>query len=171
MNILTRGKLKWIAYALELILLYIIQCTPNLLPSFLGVKPLLLVIAAISIAMFEGEGAAMWFGLAAGMLMDIASAHVFGFFSLMLMVICYICGSLVVFLMRNNLVSSIVLGLGGLLILGLFQWFFFYALWGDPKSGYYLYAIMLPQIIYSAILMPVAFYFNRALATHLTTDD
>ena len=171
MNILSRVRLKWVAYGLELFLIYIIQSTPNLLPSFLGVKPLLLVVFAISISMFEGENSAMWVGLAAGALMDLSSSRVFGFNTLLLMIVCYVCGVLVVFLMRNNIVSAMVLGTAGLLLIGLLRWFFFYALWGDTKTGYYLYAIMLPQVVYSAAAMPIAFYFNRTIATHLATED
>ncbi len=164
-------RIKWLAYGLELFIVYIIQTTPNLLPGFLGVKPLLLVMAAVSIAMFEGEGAGIWIGLAAGLLMDMSAGGVFGFNGLMLMIICYISGAMVVYLMRNNLVSAMVLGICGMLLLGLVRWFFFYVLWSDPKIWYYLYAFMLPQLIYTVLTMPVAFYFNRALATHLTVED
>lgn len=171
MNNWINPKIKWLAYGLELFVLYIIQSTPNLLPSFLGVKPLLLVVAAISIAMFEGEGAGIWIGLSAGLLMDMSAGGVFGFNGLVLMLICYACGALVVYLMRNNIVSAMVLGISGLLILGLVRWFFFYVLWSDPKMWYYLYAFMLPQMIYTAAVMPIAFFFNRAIATHLTVED
>ncbi|MBE6765454.1 MAG: rod shape-determining protein MreD [Clostridia bacterium] len=171
MNFFTHKRLKYIAYALELLLVFIIQCTPNLLPEFLGVRPMLMLVFAMGISMFESEGTAMWFGLAAGLLMDLASAHVFGFFAVIFTVCCYASGALVVFLMRNNLLTCVILTLGSLLISGLLQWFFFYLLWGDEKAWYYLYAIMLPQIVYSAVFVPVAFYFNRALATHLTDSD
>lgn len=171
MKILSHVRLKWIAYALELLLVCIIQYTPNLLPTFLGVKPLLLSVFAISIAMFEGETSAMWFGFTAGMLMDTMSASVFGFNTIMLMVVCYFSGALVIFLMRNNIVSAMVLGVCGLLIIELLRWFFFYVLWGDEKMWYYLYAITLPQVVYSAVIMPIAFYFNRSIASHLSEDE
>lgn len=164
-------RIKWLAYCVELFLVYIIQYTPNLLPSFLGVKPLLLIVFAISIAIFEGEGPAMWIGLAAGLMMDLASGSVFGFYGLMLMLVCYVCGTLVVFLMRNNVVTAMVLGVGGLLVIGLFRWFFFYVLWSDPKIWYNLYAVMLPQTIYTVVVMPVAYFLNRAIATHMTAED
>ncbi len=172
MSFLSRFNLKWLAYGLELFLVYIIQCTPNLLPSFLGVKPLLLVVFAISIAMFEGDGPAIWIGLAAGLLMDLQSGNMgFGFNAIVLMVICFACGTLVVYLMRNNIITAIVLALAGMLIMGLLRWFFFYVIPGEPKLGYYLYAVMLPQIVYTVLAMPLAFYFNRAIATHIVSED
>lgn len=171
MNFLTHSRLKWVTYVLELFLVFIIQFTPNLLPAFLGVKPLLLVVFALSISMFESEGSAMWIGLIAGLLMDIGSSTVFGFNALFLMILCFFCGTLVVFLMRNNIVSAMVLGTAGLLIMELIRWFFVLVLWGDPKVWYYLYAVMLPRVVYSAVLIPVAFYFNRALVSHMDEED
>lgn len=171
MNFLTHSRLKWVTYILELFLVYIIQYTPNLLPSFLGVKPLLLVVFALSISMFESENRAMWIGLIAGLLMDLGSSTVFGFNALILMILCYVCGILVVFLMRNNIVSAMVLGISGLLLMELLRWFFVYVLWGDPKIWYYLYAIMLPRVVYSAVLIPAAFFFNRALVSHMEEED
>ncbi|MBE6754518.1 MAG: rod shape-determining protein MreD [Ruminococcaceae bacterium] len=171
MKILSRVRLKWVAYALELLLVCIVQYTPNLLPTFLGVKPLLLSVFAISIAMFEGETSAMWFGCAAGILMDVMSTSVFGFNTIMLMVVCYFCGALVIFLMRNNIVSAMVLGVCGLIVIEVMRWLFFYVLWGDAKMWYYLYAVMLPQVVYSAVIMPIAFYFNRSIAAHLSEEE
>ncbi len=171
MKLLTQSRLKWLAYILELFLVFIIQYTPNLLPSFLGVKPMLLVVCALSISMFESEGSAMWVGMIAGLLMDLSASKAFGFNTLVLMIICYLCGALVVFLMRNNIVSAMVIGIGGLLVISILRWFFFVALWGDPKTFYYLYAIMLPQLVYSAALIPVAFFFNRSLVSHMDAED
>ena len=166
MRFLSGARVKWLAYSLELFLLYIMQYTPNLLPSFLGVQPLPLIVAAISIAIFEGESAGMWFGLAAGLLMDLGSVSVFGFYGILCMAICYAGGLLVVRLMRANLLTAMLQGAGGLLIIGLCQWFFFYAIWGT-SSGVFLYAIMLPQMLYTALLMPIFYYFNRAVSTRI----
>ena len=171
MDFFSGARLKKIAYTLELLLLFILQHTPGLIPKFLGTSPLILIIAAISIAVFEGESYGMWFGLFAGFLMDCSSSHVFGFYMMLCVTICYVCGMLVSTLMRSNLVTAMILGAGGLTVVGLFQWFFFYALWSDPKTGFYLYAIMLPQIVYTALLMPIVFYFNRAVSYRLTPDE
>lgn len=171
LNLLNRIRLKWIAYGIELFLIFIIQSTPNLLPPFLGVRPMLLAVVAISIAVFEGDRAGLWVGLAAGLLTDLGAGTVFGFNALVLMIICYLCGTLVVFLMRNNILTAMLLGFCGLLLMGLLRWFFFYFLWEDQKAWYYIYAVMLPQLIYSIAMMPLAFYFNRAIASRLRDEE
>lgn len=170
-KLLSVVKIKWLAYILELLIIFTVQNAPGLLPSFLGVKPLLLVIFAVSIAMFEGDVVGLWFGIIAGFLMDLSASTVFGFYTLFVMIICYICGTLVIYLMRNNLVSSLVLGALAVLALGLVQWLFQFAIWGDSGTWYFLYGVLLPRVIYSAAIMPLAFYFNRALASHLASDE
>lgn len=170
-NLLNRVRIKWAVYILELIIIFILQNTPNLIPSFLGVQPTLLIIFAVSITMFEGESKGMWIGLIAGLLLDLGSAMVFGFYSILMTVVCFVCGILVVYLMRNNLVTAMVLAAGSTLVIGLFQWFFKFALWGDGGTWYYLYGILLPRVVYTTLLMPIAFYFNRAIATHLEDDE
>lgn len=164
-------RVKWVVYVLELLIIYVIQNTPNLVPSFLGVKPMLLLVFAVSITMFEGETRGMIIGLIAGFFGDLGSSTVFGFNMLLTTVICFVCGVFVVYLMRNNIVTSLVLGAGAVLVVGLFQWFFQFALWNEKGTWYFLYAILLPRVIYSTVIMPIAFYFNRAIATHMADDD
>lgn len=170
-KLLSSGRIKWLVYILEMFILYIIQNAPNLIPEFLGVTPMLLLIFGISITMFEGESRGIVIGLITGFFMDLGSSLVFGFYMLMMAIVCYVCGLLVVYLMRNNLVTSIVLAAAGSFTVELFQWFFQFALWGDNGTWYFLYAILVPRVIYTTLLMPVAFYFNRAIATHLAEDE
>jgi rod shape-determining protein MreD len=168
--ILKNIKIKWVAYALEMVIIFILQNTPGLIPSFLGQKPMLLVIFAVSIAIFEGDVAGVSFGIAAGALMDLTASSVFGFYTLIMMLVGYAAGICVIYLMRNNLVSCIVLSTAGVFFLSFVQWLFEFAIWGDAGTWYFLYGVILPRMIYSAALTPVAYYFNRSLAAHLSSD-
>ncbi len=170
-KLLGRVRIKWAVYILELIIIYILQNTPNLIPSFLGVSPVLLIIFAISITMFEGESRGMWIGLFAGILLDLGGSMVFGFYSMLMTVVCFFCGILVVYLMRNNIITAMVLAAASVFVVGMFQWFFKFALWGDTGTWYFLYGVLLPRVVYTTLLMPIAFYFNRAIATHLEDDE
>ena len=49
-----RAALKWVCYTLVLLLLFGLQSSPGLL-SIGGVKPVLIIPAAISVALFENE--------------------------------------------------------------------------------------------------------------------
>lgn len=155
---------KYIVYGVELFLVYIIQFTPSLLPRFFGESPMLLTVCAVSIALFEGDITGMWFGLAAGLLADVGSTAPFGFYGLIHLIICYGVGLLVMYLMRNNIVTSVLLGFAAAAIASTVQWFF---LSGSRDILYFLPQILLPRALYSTITMPAFFYFNRAITTRL----
>lgn len=170
MKPLSKIGIKWIAYSIELFLIFTLEQTPGLIPELFGVTPSLIMCVCISIAVFEGEMPAMMFGLAGGLLMDFGSRTIFGFNAFFLTVLCYLCGLLVVNLMRNNIVTTMVLGAGVLLIMGIVRWFFFYVLWGYPSLWFHFYAVMLPCALYSVIILPLFFYLNRVISTYLSYE-
>ena len=69
---------KYAAYAMILLVLYVLQTTPGLFVVY-GAKPMLVVPAAIAIAMHEGELVGGLFGALAGLLCDMGSSMLFGF--------------------------------------------------------------------------------------------
>jgi len=158
---------KYIVYGVELFIVYIIQFTPSLLPRFFGESPMLLTVCAVSIALFEGDITGMWFGIAAGLLVDAGSTAPFGFYGLVNLIICYGCGLLVMYLMRNNIVTSVILGFAAVVIASFAQWFF---LSGSRDLMYFIPNILLPRAVYSTVTMPAFFYFNRAITTRLYDD-
>ncbi|MGN1051363.1 MAG: rod shape-determining protein MreD, partial [Acutalibacteraceae bacterium] len=83
-----RSVIRYIAYIIEILVLYIINGTPNLIPEFFGGKPVLLVAVAITIAIFESEISAMVLGLLCGILLDFGISDTLGFYSVILPVIC-----------------------------------------------------------------------------------
>lgn len=83
---------RWLAYAIELLLMFVLSTTPRLLPELFGAKPVLLVCAALTAAIFEREIPAMVIGLIAGLLTDIGYTDNIGLFAITLTVICFIVG-------------------------------------------------------------------------------
>ncbi|MBQ1397396.1 MAG: rod shape-determining protein MreD [Clostridia bacterium] len=158
---------KYIVYGVELFLVYIIQFTPSLLPAFFGERPMLLTVCAVSIALLEGDMVGMWFGMAAGLLFDAGSTAPFGFYALVNLSICYGCGLLVMYLMRNNIVTSVLLGFAATVLASVAQWLF---LSGSSDFLYFIVHILLPRAVYSTATMPAFFYFNRAITTRLYDD-
>ena len=128
---------------------------------------MLLTVCAVSIALFEGDIAGMWFGMAAGLLIDIGSTAPFGFYGLVNLIICYGCGLLVMFLMRNNVVTSLILCFSAVVLASVAQWIF---LSGSRDLLYFIPNILLPRAAYSTVTMRAFFYFNRAITTRLYDD-
>ena len=62
--------IRYLAYTLELLVLFMLQETPGLLPPLFGARPVLLFPAVITIAMFETEIPALAFGVVGGLFCD-----------------------------------------------------------------------------------------------------
>ncbi|HEX3038007.1 MAG TPA: rod shape-determining protein MreD [Oscillospiraceae bacterium] len=163
--------LRYFAYAIEILIVFIIQETPNLIPAVFGARPVLLIPVALSIAMFESETAAMGFGLFCGLLVDFGAGNVLGFHGLLLTVMCYMIGLMVINLLRTNLITAFFVTAVALAIIFLLQWVFFFVLAGYQGSGYALFTHYLPKYGYTLILMPIAYYFNRAFALLLKPKE
>ena len=86
--------IRYVLYAVEILLLFLLQDTPGLLPQIMGVKPLPVLSAALTIAMVEACTPAMAFGMYAGFLADIGSGAVFGYHALTFGVLCFLLSGL-----------------------------------------------------------------------------
>ncbi len=163
MRILNNNRARHFIYGVELLVIYILQSTPSLLPEIFGESPMLVTMCAVSIALFEGNAAGMWFGLGAGLLMDVAGTGFFGFYGLVLLILCYCCGTLVMYVMRNNLVTALCMGFFSAAIVTTAQWIFLSGSFGLDTALFFLGRVLLPRSLYSVATMPLFFYFNRAI--------
>ena len=100
------GFFKYIAYSLLVILLYVLQATPNLMPELFGSKPLLLVPLALAIASVEETVPSLVFGAVCGGFTDMAAGGGIGFFAIALTLICW----LEAYVFDTYLVPNIVSG-------------------------------------------------------------
>lgn len=83
---------RYLAYAIELILAFVLTTTPGLLPEIFGAKPALVLCVALTAAVFEREIPAMIIGLAAGILADLGYSNGIGTFTISMTIICFIVG-------------------------------------------------------------------------------
>ncbi|MBQ7875527.1 MAG: rod shape-determining protein MreD [Oscillospiraceae bacterium] len=145
-----RKVLKFFVYALIVFAAYIIQTTPGLI-DFLGVKPILVLPACISIAVFEGEFAGGLFGFCFGLFCDSTSETVFGFNALLFLVFCVLAGLLTIYVFRRSTMNVMLLCLGALFFRSGLEFFFKFILYGYENLDAYFYTQIAPQIVFSAI--------------------
>lgn len=100
--------LRYIAYTIEIIVFFIIQQTPGLIPSVYGILPTLLIPIACSIAMFEGPVCSLFYGVFSGFLLDYGTNCTFGFHALILGLICFIISFLVQDVFHNNFLTGLI---------------------------------------------------------------
>ena len=81
---------RYLAYTLMLIILYVLEATPNLLPVIFGSKPMLLIPLALSISAREDYVASIVFSALCGIFIDISSIGAVGYFAIALTLSGYI---------------------------------------------------------------------------------
>lgn len=163
------GKLKtlrYITYVIEIILLYVLSGIPGFLPQILGVKPLLLIPVAVTIAVFEKEVPAMIFGLVCGALCDIGYTSSIGFYTVALTILCFFFG----YCARNFFVTNFAnaMAIGGVTVVVLLCLYFFFFVSGTmPNAGAHFLRHYLIRILYTAVFLPPLFFLNRLLFTSM----
>ncbi len=150
-------------FALGLTVLSALQSTPGLLPEIFGARPMLLIPAVVCIAMFERELGGIFFGLFAGILWDTVSLSG-GSFNAILLTLCgFACGSLITHLMRNNLVTALLLTAVFTALHLLVYWLRIYIFAGNFGGALSIFTFYIPSCIYTILVMPI-FYFSVRLA-------
>lgn len=156
---------KWVLYSLLLLLLHALQATPSLL-SIGGIKPVLIIPMAIAVALFENEAGSGAFGLAAGLLWDFSSGRLFGFYGMALMICCVCVSLLSMYFLKVNLSNAILLSAGTGFLLCLWDFIFYYLIWGYGSSAISFGKLML-ILIYTVALSGPIYLLARIIALRL----
>ncbi len=162
---------RYVAYAIETVALFVLQETPGLIPELFGARPLLLIPVALSIAMFEEEVPALCFGLAAGLFLDFGAGGTLGFYGLLLGSVCYVVSLMAANLFRTNFLTAMLVSAVSSAVILALRWVFFFVLFGYAYPAYALTAHYLPMFVYTAAIMPLTYYFNRALALQIRSKE
>lgn len=162
--------IRYLAYVLELLLLFMIQETPGFLPAVAGVRPVLLLPAAVSIAMFEGEVPALAFGVAAGLLCDFGLSGTLGFHALVLGVLCFFVSHISRSFFQLNLFTACFTGVWTIALAVGAQWLFLYY-FSYSQPGYAFVHHYAPKYGYTLLFLPLLYLLNRALFQALRAPD
>ena len=162
--------IRYLAYTLELLVLFMLQQTPGLLPTISGVRPVLVLPAAVVMAMFEEEVPAMAFGIVAGLFCDFGLSGALGFHALVLGVLCFFVSLLVQAYMRVNMVTAVLTGLWTMAVtLGgqwLYTYYFHYSLPGYALTHHYV-----PKFFFTMLFVPLLYLLNKGLSEALGAQE
>lgn len=159
---------RYLAYSLEIILLFILGSTPNLLPELFGAKPCLLIALGITIAVFESEVPAMFFGLACGALTDLGYSNSIGTYTIAMTLLCFIIG----YCVNNLFVANFRFVLLGAvvtvtLIISL-HFLFSYVVMGYEEALYYFKAHYISRIVQTIIVTLILYFVNKFIYSTLS---
>lgn len=150
--------LQYAAYGFLLLFCFILQMTPKLMPQIAGGRPLLLIPAVVCIGMFTDPVTGGICGAVTGFVWDMFIDRPVGLNALYLLAVGCVCGLLIQFLMRNNVLSAMLLGGAAALVQMLGEWLFTYVLWKLSGSAQVLLYRLLPNMLYTvAMTLPIYF--------------
>ena len=147
----------WILYGMVVLLVALMQISPRFFPEVAFARPTPLVIFVICVAMLEGPEVGAIIGMAAGLLWDLHSFRVFGYYGLMLLSFGLVVGLLVQWLMRANFLSAMVLCTGGVIVYTMLDWLICYVLFIEPEMVAVLVKMYLPNALYTLALSPLMY--------------
>lgn len=116
----------------------------------------------VIIAMFEKEFAGVLYGLLAGCLWDVSTATADGMKALYLAIAGCVCGLLVRYLMRNNLLSALVLCSAVTIVFYAAHWLIYVTPYADGMFSALL-RFYLPQALLTVLSAPFLYFLIRAL--------
>ena len=126
---------KYCAYGLLLLLIYVLQSARGTAVSLWGLRVDLIPYFVMTLALFEGPYAAGGFGFFAGLLCSVNSPLLDGLLALYYGVLGALCGVFALRYMRRVLPSALLLGLAATVVKGFFGYLFYYALLYSAPAG------------------------------------
>ncbi|MDO4747826.1 MAG: rod shape-determining protein MreD [Eubacteriales bacterium] len=158
---------RYLAYSLEILLLFILGSTPSLLPAIYGATPCLLISVAITIAVFESEVVAMIFGLVCGVLTDIGFSNSIGTFTIALTIVCFVIGfganNFITITFTNMLLGTVVIVSAVLSLHFLIS----YVLKGYDNGAVYFVNHYISRIVQTIITTALLYFVNKFVYTTL----
>lgn len=163
----TKTVVRRVILAVLTVLTFTFQNTDGLFPDPFGIKAIILIPAVICISMFEREFAGIFYGLAAGAMLDAFSAQSLILNSLFFTCIGFFAGSLITYLMRNNLLCALIFtGISSFVYTALI--FFMYNAFDGVASPVLLYfRYFFTSAIYTLLLTPLYYFLIRSISKQL----
>ncbi|MEG1835686.1 MAG: rod shape-determining protein MreD [Oscillospiraceae bacterium] len=149
----------------------ILQNTQGFFPEIFGIRAYFLISLTVCVGMFEREIAGAVFGLFAGALWDGVSGMGDGYNALFLMIIGALCGLLINLLMRNNLVTALLLNFMAHIIYITCYIIFFIIAEGVTDVTYLFLRYYLPSCIYSIIFTPIFYLLIRSIMNKTKVEE
>ena len=155
-------RLKWGCYILLLVVCTVLQTMPGLF-TIGGAKPIFILPLCLAVALFEGEYAGALFGAVSGLLWDYTAGRTVGLLALGLLLLGFAASIIVRMFLQETPANFLLLVAGAALLLLSTDFLFFYAMRGYPNGLQRYCTVVLPTLIFTAALSPLAFIGARAV--------
>ncbi len=158
-------------YTLEIIVFYILERTPKLMPEFFGKRISFIVLILLTIALFEGEIVGLIFGVFIGFLLDSGASGSIGFYTTLMPILGYITGLISQNIINVNFSTAMLVCAACIFAVYVLDFTYFCLLHGINDAIYVFCHHYLLRILYSLLIMPVIYYFNLSIALNLNYSE
>lgn len=135
--------------------------------SVVRITPNLLLLVTITLGLLHGKITGLMVGFFAGLLMDVFGGELLGQYALILCLLGYGCGFFTPYFYLDSLLLPLGLCAVAEIFYGMYLYVFGFLLRGRFDIGYYFSRIILPETIYTMIVLVVVYRFlmfvNRRL--------
>lgn len=145
------GRKRIFFNILILLLAFTIQNGIFPLVPFLSAAPNLLVIVTFSFGFIYGREAGLWYGLLAGILMDLFYSGPFGFYTVLFIHIGYWNGICTRYYYEDYITLPLILSLVNEAAYNFYIYLFRFLIRGRLDLPYYLLEIILPDMIFTTV--------------------
>ena len=152
--------IRWAIFGALLVASVLLQNSVGGLLEFLGARVFLCIPFLVAVSMFEREVPAAIFGAFAGALWDVSSG-VDGFNTIALMALCAVSSLLISHLMRNNLITALVLGAGSVTAYEII--YIAVRFWGAGSPIRQIFTFYVPSLIITVVFVPVCYFIVKAI--------
>ncbi len=132
-----------------------------------GITPNLLLLVTISLGLLHGKVSGLLVGFFAGLMMDVFGGDLLGQYALILCLLGYGCGFFTPYFYMDSLLLPLGVCALAEILYGIYIYVFGFLLRGRFDIGYYFGRIILPETIYTLIVLVVVYRFlmfvNRRL--------
>lgn len=150
--------IRWVIFGLLLAVAVLFQNSYSGLTEILGARIFICIPLCVAVSMFEREVPAAIFGAFAGALWDVSSG-VDGFNTFLLMILCAACSLLISHLMRNNVVTALALGTGGIAAYEII--YIALRFWGAGSPLSPMFTFYLPSLLITVPFVPICYILVR----------
>lgn len=159
---------RYLAYSLEILVFFVLSCTPKFLPDIFGAKPSVLLAVGLTIAVNESEIPAMVFGLLCGLLTDLGFSTAVGTFAIGMTIVCFVIGYC-----ANNLIGANFLNVMitcFVCVAAMMSIHFAFVMSGYDGAGTYYLNHYVSRIIQTVVACAILYFVNKFVYLTLYED-
>lgn len=162
--------LRRILFTALIVVTAVLESSENILPPVKGVNAFVLIPLVVCIALFEKSVPALLFGTFAGVMWDMYSITAEGFFSVVLSAVGFFTAIIILFYMRNNIATAVILSFVWSFLCNTLYWLNF-IFFRDYTSPFYIYLrYYLPSVFYTAAFAFVFYFIVKYIFVKTTPE-